>query len=189
MARWLSPPPTPLAEWLWVKPTAAGAIVPLIEVVAEMVTPTMNNGGVDPAVINALSAMPAPIIRVDTGTNAPPPLAATAQMPTSSLEMVQPISRGTATAAMVVPIVKKTVVCFPTPVTFTLSGKVPTLPIGSGKFPSTVSLTITGHAPSVSSVTPTAVQPTAASFTITGTAPTFPTGPRFGNYTFPITLD
>lgn len=189
MARWLSPSRTPLAEWLWVKPTATGAIVPVMSATAGMVAPTTNNGGVDPAAVTAGAVMPAPVIQVDTGTNTPPLLAAAALAPAPGLLTKETAPRATGSAAMIVPLVWKTIVCFPAPVTFTLSGKVPSIPPGSGRFPSAVALTISGKAPTVSSVTPTTVTPSAASFTITGKVPDEPTGPRFGNYTFPITLN
>jgi hypothetical protein len=187
-ARWLSPSRTPLADWLWVKPTATGAIVPLMEVAASMRAPFMNNGAVDPAVVTAGAVMPAPLIQVDTGPNLSPIFAAAARMPVPGLLMKETASKATASAVMLVPVVIKTVVSFPPAASFTLAGKVPALPTGSGLFPSASSLTISGKVPTVSSVTPTAVQPTAASFTLTGKVPDEPTGPRFP-YQLPITLN
>lgn len=188
MGRWLSPSPTPLAEWLWVQSTATGAIVPIIEATAGMTPPILNNGAVDPALTTAQAGMAAPSVTVDTGLGSAPVLVATANMPAAGLELKETTTRATGTAAMRVPVVSKTVVCFPKNVTFTITGKVPSIPVGTGKFPSGASLTLTGRVPTVSSITPTTVTPTAASFTITGHAPALPTGPRFP-YQLPITLN
>lgn len=188
MARWLSATRTPLAEWLWVRPTATGAIVPLMEVSAAMAAPFMNNGAVDPAVITAGAVMPVPVIQVDTGPNGSPVFTASAVMPAPGLLTKEAAPRSPATAAMLAPVVIKTVVSFPPSAAFTLTGKVPAIPTGSGLFPSASSMAISGKVPTVSSVTPTAVQPTAASLTLTGKVPDEPTGPRFP-YQLPITLN
>lgn len=188
MARWLSPSPTPLAEWLWVKPTATGAIAPPIEVTVGMVTPALNNGGTNPAMTNAQASMVAPSITVDTQLDHSPVIVTAAAMPVPALLLTEATTKASATAVMVAPTVSKTVVAFPPSAAFVIAGKVPAIPVGTGKFPAAIALTLLGKVPTVSSVTPTAVQPAACSFTITGHAPTLPTGPRFP-YQLPITLN
>lgn len=188
MARWLSPSPTPLAEWLWVKPTATGAIAPPIEVSAGMVAPALNNGGTNPAVTNAQASMVAPAVTVDTELDHVPAVVVASSMPVPSLSIKETTTVASASAAMVAPVVWKTIVAFPPPATFHLTGRVPSIPAGSGKFPSGVAFTLTGKVPTVSSVTPTTVTPGAATLTLSGVAPTLPTGPRFP-YILDITLN
>lgn len=187
MARWLSPSLTPQAEWLWVQSTATGAIVPLIEASAGMAPPFLNNGAADPPVSTIQAGMFEPSIQVNTGLDAAPVFTAAGLMPAPNPEVTETSPRNVTTARMIVPVVSKTVVCFPKVLALKLVGKVPAIPVGAARFPSAASFTIAGKVPTVSSVTPTTVTPSAVSFTITGKVPALPTGPRIP-YIIPITV-
>lgn len=175
MARWLSPSPTPLAEWLWVRPTATGAIVPTMTAAAEMDAPILNNGAVEPDVMTASADLWAPDITSTTavGTNEP---FGTAGMQNPVVKVAETAPHLALAGGMEVPTVWKTVVSYPKTPILKLTGKVPTIQNGKGVFPTGVSFALTGRVPTIINGTATTVQPGGASLTLTGSVPAKPGG-------------